>query len=93
MAVHFVIGTQKLMRTSRMFHLLAKRQRAGAVQDASHILGIGVLRTASWSAVALHRFSQRHIKLCQCSLELPQNSEVKSKGVASSRRHQREIIR
>ena len=25
-----------------------------------------VLRTASWSAVALHRFSQWQIKLCQC---------------------------
>jgi hypothetical protein len=65
-AVHFVIGTQKFMRKFAGIHLLAKRQRAGAVQDASRILGIGVLRTASWSAVALHRFSQRQIKLCQC---------------------------
>jgi hypothetical protein len=27
-------------------------------------------REASWTAAALRRFSQRHIKLCQCYLEL-----------------------
>ena|ERR1035437_9047898 len=37
-----------------------KRQRAGALHDASRISEIIVPRAASWTAVALHRFSQRH---------------------------------
>src|ERR1035437_2137163 len=51
---------------SRTFRLLAKRQRTGALQDASRISGIIVSRAASWTAAALRRFSQRHIKLCPC---------------------------
>jgi hypothetical protein len=69
---------------SRAFHLLAKRQPpsrrsgamarregggTGAIQNASRISGILVSRAASWTAAALRRFSQRHIKLCQCELE------------------------
>ena len=59
-AVHVDIDAQEFMRT---FHLLAKRQRAGAVQDASRISGVIVLRTASWSAADPRRFSRRHIQL------------------------------
>ena len=50
----------------RTFRVPAKRQGTGAVQDASRISGIIVPRTASWSAAALHRFSQSHIKMCPC---------------------------
>jgi hypothetical protein len=46
------------------FRLLAKRQRAGALQNASRISGIIVSRTASWTAAALRRFSRRHIHRC-----------------------------
>ncbi len=42
----------------RTFHLLAKRQRAGALQDTSRFSSIIVSRTASWTAAALRRFSQ-----------------------------------
>src|ERR1039458_5769316 len=81
-AVHIVIGAQKFVRKSGgRFGLLAKRQppsrrsgamtrreggRTGALKDASRISGIIVSRAASWTAAALRRFSQRHIKLCQC---------------------------
>jgi hypothetical protein len=47
--------------------------RAGAVQDASRILGINVLRMASWSAAALRRFSQSRIQLCQYCHNCPWN--------------------
>ena len=49
-------------KISWSFRLLAKRQRAGALQDASRISGIIVSRTASWTAAALRRFSPRHIQ-------------------------------
>jgi hypothetical protein len=38
-----------------ILHFLAKRQRAGAVQDASRILIIIASRTAFWSAAPMHR--------------------------------------
>jgi plasmid stabilization system protein ParE len=37
---------------------MTKRQRTGALQDASRISGIIVSRAASWTAAALRRFSQ-----------------------------------
>jgi hypothetical protein len=37
-----------------------KLQRAGAVQDAPRIFEMVEPREASWTAVALHRFSQLH---------------------------------
>jgi hypothetical protein len=37
--------------------VLVKRQRTGALQDASRFSGIILSRVASWTAVALHRFS------------------------------------
>jgi hypothetical protein len=60
-AVQIVIGTEQFGGNLAIFCFLAKRQRAGAVQDASRISIIIGTRSASWSAVALHRFSQRQI--------------------------------
>jgi len=60
------LPVEKLERSSDFqiaIVFFSKRQRAGAVHDASRISGIIVSRTASWSAAALRRFSQRHIQL------------------------------
>ena len=57
MAVHIEIDTEQFSGNPANLRFLAKRQRAGAVQDASRISIIIVSRTASWSAAALRRFS------------------------------------
>jgi hypothetical protein len=53
----------------RIVRIPAKRQRAGAVQDASRFLIIIVSRTAFWSAAALRRFPRSQIKTVPMLIE------------------------
>jgi hypothetical protein len=59
MAVAFDVGTRRCRRQSRP---PAKRQGAGAVQDAVRGSCITGQRLASWTAAALRRFCWRHFK-------------------------------
>jgi len=57
-AVHIGIGLQTLSGYLADLFLLAERQRAGALQDASRIFANIVSGAASWTSAALRRFSR-----------------------------------
>jgi hypothetical protein len=60
-----IVAAPPESKARRLFCPLAKRQGAGAVLDASRDSQVAGKRLASWTAVALHRFSHGTVKPCQ----------------------------
>ena len=64
-AVHFVIGTQKFMRKFRGRFICLQSARGLAQSKTLRVFQASSYHApASWTAGALHRFSQKCIKLC-----------------------------